>query len=356
MPNLNIVIADLSGEKHNLRLLDNIEIERLLPNIIRLLELANDPSEYLLFYGTRVLEDTQTLDSAGITDGTELQLKHQASAALPPEHPPSKTRKDYYVAKAHAGYPAFIIYLLDISGSMGQSLGNKTRIQVVEAALKSALKTLVSRSLRGNIVSPRYKIAMFTYSDKVNDVYNGIKTIDEIIQIGIPNISATRTTNTFGAFTKARELLRKELPKLQRGISGSEDNTYPAPLVCHLTDGEYTKKYGDPEPIAKEIMSMSVPDGHVLIENIYISDTLVTSPIDIKTWSGFSSDTLFPENLYARKLLSMSSNAPSSYCALMNKREYGIVPGSVMLYPGISDGLVNLAFQMAISTPRDERS
>ncbi len=41
----------------------------------------------------------------------------------------------------------------------------------------------------------------------------------------------------------------------------------PAPLVCRMTDGQYSGH--DPEPVAREIMSMRNNDGNVLLQNIY---------------------------------------------------------------------------------------
>ena len=230
-------------------------------------------------------------------------------------------------------------------------MGNKKRIEVVEETLQSALKTMVRRSLRGNNVSPRYRVAMFTYSGKVRNVYDGIKTIGEIMRIGIPEVSAAHLTNTAGAFAAAKQLLQEVLPDLQRGDLGSVDGTYPAPLVCHLTDGEYTSRYGDPEPIANEIKQMRVPDGHVLVENIFISDQLIDAPIDARSWSGFSHRTSFPKSNYANRLFGMSSQVPESYGNLMRKAGYPIETDTVMLYPGTSQDLVEMAFQMSVATP-----
>ena len=50
-----------------------------------------------------------------------------------------------------------------------------------------------------------------------------------------------------------------------------------------MTDGASTGE--DPELIVRRIMNMSVPDGNVLIENIFISDEIMQEQItNIKKW------------------------------------------------------------------------
>ena len=60
-------------------------------------------------------------------------------------------------------------------------------------------------------------------------------------------------------------MARREAERLLKAEIGNLQDS-PAPLVCHMTDGEYNSG-GDPEPIARSIMQMSVPDGNVLVEN-----------------------------------------------------------------------------------------
>jgi uncharacterized protein YegL len=318
------------------------------------MDLTGSPNDYVLYKGHQALRGDLTLAAADVPNGAELLIVQEFTVA---DEPRTRTAglHDFYVAQANAKWPALIIYLIDVSGSMSQRLGGKKRIEVVEDTLQSALKTMVRRSLRGNNVSPRYRIAMFTYSDKVRDVYDGIKTIGEIMRIGIPDVSAAHLTNTAGAFAAAKQLLEEEIKRLQKGEPGSIDGTFPTPLVCHLTDGEYTPRYGDPEPIANEIKQMRVPDGHVLVENIFISDELIDSPIDARSWSGFKEKTTFPKSDHATRLLGMSSRVPESYGNLMRKAGYPIETGTVMLYPGTSPELVEMAFQMSVATPIGQR-
>lgn len=244
-----------------------------------------------------------------------------------------------YETEATGNTPALIVYLIDMSASMRTPLGDKRRIDIVEEALQAVFNQMVFRSTKGGTVRPRYRVAMYAYSDKVYDVYNGIRTIGEIVQMGRPELTTLRTTETAKAFRQAKRLLERELPHLEG---------CPAPLVCHLTDGEYTG--ADPEPIVREIMRMKNSDGHVLVENIFISDRLLTEPIDdAYRWPGIRPDTPL-KNKYALKLRAMSSPVPESYRIMMLEMGYNIAENALMFFPGTSPDLVEMAFQMSGAT------
>lgn len=245
-----------------------------------------------------------------------------------------------YEVLATSRTPSLAIYLLDVSASMTQPLGDKRRIDVVTEALTSALRQMVFRSTKGGRLSPRYKVAMLAYSDHVYDVLDGIKTIAEVAHLGIPELSPLRTTDSAKAFAQAEKMLEAELPNMQNS---------PAPVVCHMTDGEYTA--ADPEPIARRIMEMSVPDGPVLLENIFISDKVLPHPVtDPTKWPGILPNTELLSD-YAQKLRSMSSVIPESYRQMMQENNYHLTPGALMLLPGMSPELVAMGFQMSAATP-----
>ncbi len=245
-----------------------------------------------------------------------------------------------YEIMATSKTPALVIYLLDVSASMGQPMGNKRRIDVVMDALTAALRQMVFRSTKGGRLSPRYRIAMFAYSDHVYDLLDGIKPVDQVAHLGVPELSPMRTTETARAFAQAEKLLQAELPAL---------HNCPAPLVCHMTDGEYTG--ADPEPVVRRIMQMKVPDGNVLVENIFISDKILPQPIgDPTRWPGIRPDTRLTSE-YAKKLRAMSSPLPESYRAILNENGYQLAPGALMMLPGMTPELVALGFQMSAATP-----
>ena len=207
-----------------------------------------------------------------------------------------------YTAVATSTTPVLIIYLLDISGSMSQALGDKKRVEVVSDALQEIALEMVARSTKGELVSPRYRLAIYAYESGVHDVLGGIRTIDQFVRDGVPEFAPRGGSNTAAAFLAAEQLLQQELPYMQG---------HPAPLICHMTDGEY--QGDDPSPIAQRIMAMSTSDGNVLVENIFISDKILRAPIaDLEKWPGLIDESALA-NDYARTLLRMSSPIPESY-------------------------------------------
>ena len=249
-----------------------------------------------------------------------------------------------YETLATSKTPALIIYLLDVSASMKRPLGGKRRIDVVMEALQASLRQMVFRSTKGGRIAPRYRLALFAYSDHVYDLLGGIKPVDRVARLGTPELRLLRTTDTARAFAQVEKLLRNELPNLRH---------CPAPLICHITDGEYTGE--DPEPIVKRIMRMAVPDGHVLVENIFISDEILPEPItDPRRWPGILPETRLV-NDYARKLQAISSPLPASYQQIMREMGYRLDPRALMLLPGTSPELVAMGFQMSTSTGMSAR-
>jgi hypothetical protein len=241
-----------------------------------------------------------------------------------------------YDVLATSHTPALIIYLLDVSASMRLQLGGRRRLDVMLEALDAVVEEMVSRSMTGENISSRYRIGMLAYSDGVHDLLDGIRSIEYVANRGAPELEVMRKSEAALAFAEAERMLLAELPNLQHG---------PAPLVCHLTDGEYTGP--DPEPIVDRIKALSVYDGNVLVENIFISDKIVSTPIDdARTWTGITDNTPFAAD-YASKLRSMSSVLPDTYCTWLNESGYHIMPGAYMMLPGESPELVALGFQMS---------
>jgi uncharacterized protein YegL len=249
-----------------------------------------------------------------------------------------------YNIPATSQTPALIIYLLDVSESMGLSCGESTRISVLNNAMDRIVKTMISRSIRGDDIHSRYRIAMLTYSDKVEDLLGGIKTIKDFVKDrpNTPILEAVgKRTNTSAAFERAKEMLSVELKEIQN---------CPAPLICHITDGEYNEG-PDPTSVAQQIMQMTVPDGNVLIENIFISDNALLNDVkNAKEWEGLTS----PDQLkdYAVTLFNMSSQLPESYLVEMQNNDYkNFKVGARMMLPGNNPDLVELGFVMSASTP-----
>ncbi|MGC9084222.1 MAG: hypothetical protein ACP5ME_13735, partial [Anaerolineae bacterium] len=107
----------------------------------------------------------------------------------------------------------------------------------------------------------------------------------------------------------------------------------------------------DPEPIVRRIMAMHVPDGNVLVENIFISEAILKESItDPRRWEGVRPGSKLQTD-YARKLRAMSSPLPPSYRAMMREEGYNLADDAVMMIPGMTPELVQMGFVMSMSTP-----
>jgi hypothetical protein len=249
-------------------------------------------------------------------------------------------KENRYRKLASSKTPALIIYLLDVSASMVQPMGDRRRIDVVMESLEMIIKQMIFRSTKGGTVMPRYRVAMLAYSDHVYDLLDGVKSVAEILEYGIPELSPMLTTETAKVFNEAEKMIKDELGRMEE---------CPAPLVCHLTDGEYTGE--DPEPVARRLMELSVPDGNVLLENIFISEDILEQPIkDAHLWPGILPDTGLKSE-YAYKLQRMSSNIPDSYRMIMLEHNFHLSQDAIMLFPAMNKELVAMGFQMSAATP-----
>ncbi len=242
-----------------------------------------------------------------------------------------------YQNEATSNNKALVIFLLDVSGTMGKPMGGQTRIQVVQNALKMTITEMVQRSLKNKELRPRYRIAMIAYSDEVYDIFKGVKRIDEVAKKGIPKLEPLNRTDMTKGLRYVKQLLEQEKNNISKDC--------PAPLVIHMTDGEFTSR-DDPEPVIREIQQIKVDDGNVLVENLFVSDELKVSIPDTTAWPGYKlGDDV--GNQYGNRLLSFSSPLPEMYRTVMSELGYSIQPNTVMMYPGVKPEFVQMAFVMS---------
>lgn len=245
-----------------------------------------------------------------------------------------------YTVAATSKTPALVIYLVDASASMATAVGRVSRVELLMKSFQKIAYRMIQRSTKGTIIASRYRIAIFAYNNQAIDILDGIKTISEVGEIGLPQFVPMGQTNTAAAFLAVEKLLIEEISNLSWS---------PAPLVCHITDGEYTGE--DPMPIAKRIMELSVPDGNVLIENIFLGESLQVEPIlRINEWAGISDESQLQDS-YAKKLFHMSSIIPERHRMVMQEMGYSLKSGSRMMIPGDHIDVIDLGFSMSGATP-----
>lgn len=245
-----------------------------------------------------------------------------------------------YTKPATSLTPALVIYLIDASHSMNDPCGTTTKIDIVNKALKDAIKNMVHRSLRDGVVQGRYKLAIFAYNTEIVDVLGGIRDLSELVRVGVPVLSAEGETDTAAAFAEVETLLQLHLAAFQRS---------PAPLVCHLTDALLTTRE-DPRTIVRRIKTMRVEDGPVLVENVYVADNMLCKSVrDWRHWAGVLKSNQL-NNEYAKLLFELSSPLPETYRENINNHGYSLQGGAALFFPGSHSDLVRLAFVTSAAT------
>ena len=110
----------------------------------------------------------------------------------------------------------------------------------------------------------------------VYDVANDIQLIDNLVRIGLPELFTYGKSN----ISKALRFTKKFLVSVISTWAHDQSHYYPASLMVYMTYCACDELFDDSEPVIKEIQSILVPDGSVLIENICICNTIFT-PLNI---------------------------------------------------------------------------
>jgi uncharacterized protein YegL len=271
-----------------------------------------------------------------------------AKASVSPK-PVLKTRHEYK-NQANSDHPATLIYLVDISGSMSATMQDgKTRIEMAKNAIQVAYAQMIQRSMRQGKIHPRYRVGMIAYSDVLYDVYGNLGSIVSIEQLkneGIPAIAPQKSTNMAKAFRYAEKLIKEDLKKWSR--KWLED--CPPPMVINITDCEFDEEQAkDPLEDAQKLQQISIPDGNVLVENIFITDQ-ISAPASPQDWQGYHFNDK-TGNPYGDKLLAMSSPIPSTYAQILREQAgIKIREGTAMMFPGITREFIKFGFVMSIVT------
>jgi len=251
---------------------------------------------------------------------------------------------DLYTQPATTLTPALVIYLIDTSDSMNQPCGDATKISLVNTALRESVRHMIRRSMRDGIPQPQYQIAIISYNTRVSDVLDGIITLPDLVQAGVPKLVAQGETDTTAGFMTVEKLLQGYQASLQRSASLRR----PAPLICHLTDANFTTD--DPSAVIKRILGMRFSDGAVLLEHVYMAEDMLRQPVqDWSQWGGIHklSDITHEQ---AKRLFPLTSPLPDVYRQNINNYGYQLQKGALLFFPGTQYDLVKLAFAISAGT------
>lgn len=238
--------------------------------------------------------------------------------------------------------PGYIIFLIDQSGSMGETYAEgKNRAEFTALVINRTINELINANMDGEKVKDRVFISMIGYggsdalavddirSDylssfadsplrieqikkKVSDEAGGLVEVYEQIPIFIEPI-AKGLTPMADALSFAKDLIEAWLQKKPNN---------PAPIIINISDGlPYSGGSVDEAMnraivVAKEIMSINSADGHPLIFNSHIGDGGIEC--------GFEESESELTDDQAKFLFKISSKVPEAHKEAAIKQEFKV--------------------------------
>ncbi|MFQ5855308.1 MAG: vWA domain-containing protein [Anaerolineae bacterium] len=260
-----------------------------------------------------------------------------------PPSPGPHIQQGTYSAEISRQNPGCLIFLVDQSGSMEETIAGGTgekKKQAVADAINRLLYNIVLRCTKEDGVRPYFDIGVWTYggASQVRRAFNlDLMSISDAAEQ--PKRVETRRRRVpdgaGGIYEEAFELpvwfdpvahgntpMNTAFSAVVAPLHGwlsQYPNSFP-PIVINLTDGAYTDD--DPAPVVWELMQLGTSDGNVLVFNCHISAQAgqeVTFPDDTQA-AGL-------EGL-ARELCDMSSQLPEPMRRQAQAKGYAVGPSA----------------------------
>jgi hypothetical protein len=247
-----------------------------------------------------------------------------------------------YSAEISRSNPTCFVFLIDQSGSMGDSFGGEIaarKADFVADVMNRTLHDLVIRCTRTEEVRNYCHISVIGYGGSVGPVLAGplagrdlvpvaeladnparIETRNKKVSDGAGGLVDTQVRfpiwlePTVGGGTPMCQALGMVSQIVDHWVS--EHRSGFPPTILHLTDGESTD--GDPSEIGKKIMSARTSDGDALLFSCHVSSTR-SSKVEFP-----SGDSSLPDN-FAKMLFNISSTLPQPF--LQSAQQIGLNMG-----------------------------
>jgi hypothetical protein len=244
-----------------------------------------------------------------------------------------------YSAEISRSNPTCFLFVIDQSGSMGDSFGGEIvarKADFVADVMNKTLHDLVIRCTRTEEVRNYCFISVIGYGGSVGPVLAGPLAGRDLVPIaeladnpariearikkqsdGAGGLVDTQVRfpiwlePTVGGGTPMCEALGMVQRLVEKWVA--EHPTGFPPTILHLTDGESTD--GEPSTVGKQIMSLKTSDGEALLYSCHVSATR-SAKVEFP-----DSDSSLPDN-FAKMLFSISSRLPEPF--LRSARQMGL--------------------------------
>ena len=251
--------------------------------------------------------------------------------------------------------PGHIVYLVDLSGSM------EDKVDYTIDTLNKVFYTLTVLCAKGNDVKERLTCSVIGYNDKAWVIWDDM-SIRDIAQ-KVVNARQNKTpifdkekefmpkgqTWMRLAFDEARKDIHKWIAKQK-----AANKIMPAPIVINITDGypfeggstSWEKVSEATLKAARDLMSISTPDGNVRVFNIHHDPTVSAS------MSLFPS---IPPTDPAEKFLFDASSEMDSITLSNAKLNFGASEGSRYMVSNVKDSSILVKLVEWGSTKGDQK-
>jgi hypothetical protein len=249
-----------------------------------------------------------------------------------------------YTAEINRQNPGCIVFLIDRSGSMSDSLGGtpKSKADAVADAMNRLLSNIVVQCSKNEGVRDYFYISVIGYGGQFGPAFSGALAGMAQLPISMVDASPARIEQRTKKVDDGAGGLVDQQVRFQVWIDPVADggtpmcqaldaahsicsqwiserpNGYP-PIVINLTDGEATD--GEPTIGAQRVMSLASADGNVLLFNLHLSSNPAAPTVFPPTEAGLPDE-------FARQLFNMSSVLPDAMLAAARSLELTAGGGS----------------------------
>lgn len=249
-----------------------------------------------------------------------------------------------YDAEISRSNPTALLFIVDQSGSMDDKMSSeRTKSQQVADVLNRSLYNLITRCTKGDGTRNYFDIGVIGYGHE--GAYNGFQgSLSSTILNPIANVESsplrvedrkkkvddgagglievnTKFPVWFEAYANGGTPMCAALTRAAEELvhwCDAHPDSYP-PTILHITDGESTD--GSPEAIAEQLKMISTNNGNVILLNLHVSSSSLSSITFPDSESAVSDE-------YSKMLFRMSSVLPEHLVLASKDKGYNVTSES----------------------------